>query len=386
MNGVKAFLLITLLLLAACQNIVDHPLYKPSHTSAIFDFNSYQSYVEKTKQHIEHNRVFLTSNVSQEVKFNSPFEVRPPYKPSKGILLIHGLGDSPWTFSDVSKKLTKQGLLVRTILLPGHGTRPADLIDAEYQDWQRLVAKHIALLKQEVGEVYLGGFSTGANLAYIHAITDDEIKGLLLFSPAFKSNSNLAMFASTVAVFKDWLYTGNPKGHTNYARYSSVPTNGFAQYYQSSAKVLGEVYDKKFTKPVFIALSEHDSVLDSFAIVEIFKQQFDHPNSRLMWFGHQKLSDQRIISINSKVAAMRVSTMSHMGLTYSPKNPYYGVAGSYRMCSNGLTNEEYRQCRKGNDVWYSAWGYKESGKVHARLTFNPNFELMTQHINNTLEF
>lgn len=375
-----------MLWLTACQNVADHPLYQPSPSDPVFDFDSYQSYVSKTKQHIKHNRVFLTDNVNQELSFNTPFEVRPPYKPSKGILLIHGLGDSPWTFSDISKQLTKQGLLVRTILLPGHGTRPADLIDADYQDWQQLVVKHIALLKQEVEDVYLGGFSTGANLAYIHAAKDNEIKGLLLFSPAFKSNSNLAMFASTVAIFKDWLYSGNPKGHNNYARYSSVPTNGFAQYYQTSAKVLNNVYQQKFSKPVFMAISEHDSVLDSFEIVNIFKQQFNHPDSRLMWFGHQRLLDSRIISINSKVASMRVSTMSHMGLMYSPQNHYYGIDGSYRMCSNGLTNEEYQHCRKSNDIWYSAWGYKEAGKVHARLTFNPNFELMTQHINKTLQF
>ena len=30
-------------------------------------------------------------------------------------------------------------------------------------------------------------------------------------------------------------------------------------------------------------------------------------------------------------------------------------------------------CEGGGPVWYSDWGYREAGKFHARLTFNPYF-------------
>jgi hypothetical protein len=35
-------------------------------------------------------------------------------------------------------------------------------------------------------------------------------------------------------------------------------------------------------------------------------------------------------------------------------------------------------------VWYSDWGYREAGKVHARLTFNPYFDWQLQQIQQLL--
>ncbi len=41
---------------------------------------------------------------------------------------------------------------------------------------------------------------------------------------------------------------------------------------------------------------------------------------------------------------------------------------TYRMCMNSM--EERRRCllQTRREVWWSAWGYEEEGKVHARLT------------------
>ena len=95
----------------------------------------------------------------------------------------------------------------------------------------------------------------------------------------------------------------------------------------------------------------------------------------------------RIRTVNSYAPALRVSNMSHMGILFSPENPYYGVDGSERICRNGQEApgaEAY--CRAGNPVWYSTWGYQEDGKVHARLTFNPAFRQMMAEIAAVFEF
>jgi pimeloyl-ACP methyl ester carboxylesterase len=88
--------------------------------------------VSATKAWLEKYRVFLTLGAESEIRANLPFEIRPAKNPrtgptgkTKGILLVHGLGDSPGTFVDLAQEFAARGFLVRTVLLPGHGTRPA---------------------------------------------------------------------------------------------------------------------------------------------------------------------------------------------------------------------------------------------------------------------
>lgn len=59
-------------------------------------------------------------------------------------------------------------------LLPGHGSRPADLMLPDFDDWENIVAHHADLLSAEVEEHWLGGFSTGGNLVMSQALTDED--------------------------------------------------------------------------------------------------------------------------------------------------------------------------------------------------------------------
>ena len=94
--------------------------------------------------------------------------------------MIHGLGDSPWTFTDLGKTLADQGYLVRTMLLPGHGTRPADMIGVTSEDWTKVVNEQVALLKKQYPKIWLAGFSTGCNLALDYSEEHpDDVEGLL---------------------------------------------------------------------------------------------------------------------------------------------------------------------------------------------------------------
>src|SRR5690606_2204589 len=93
---------------------------------------SFADYQAKTRQMVAERRSFQSDDHAAEIRYNTPQEWRPDEQsPSpgaqRGILLAHGLGDSPFSFSDIGPALARQGFLVRTVLLPGHGTDPADL-------------------------------------------------------------------------------------------------------------------------------------------------------------------------------------------------------------------------------------------------------------------
>lgn len=328
-------------------------------------------------------RNFQTAEPQIELVWNAPQEWRPDVfdataKPAKGILLVHGLGDSPWSFNDVAQQLAAQGFLVRTVLLPGHGTRPADLLDVTLEQWRHVVQAQTAALQRDVDQVYLGGFSTGANLVLEHAYASPDIAGLVLFSPGFRSSSSLDWLAPLAAWFRPWLLS--PDGRMpmqNSVRYLNTPTNGFAQFFRSSRAAQALLRLGPYEKPVFMVVSQHDSVLDTSYLLDVFQHRFIHPASRLVWYGEAPVGlphTPRVLVRQDWLPKWRISQFSHMGVLFSPANPLYGAEGSLRFCWNGQDEHATQACEQGGPVWYSDWGYREDGKVHARLTFNPYFD------------
>src|SRR5438552_16089884 len=102
--------------------------------------------------------------------------------------MVHGLFDCPFVMRDVGEHLQKQNLLVRSHLLPGHGTVPGALLNVSYQDWINAANYAITNLSKDVEKIFLVGFSTGASLMLYHALqqSNKNIAGLILLAPAIQ--------------------------------------------------------------------------------------------------------------------------------------------------------------------------------------------------------
>lgn len=365
-------LLLPLLTLQACASS-DLPLGQ----------SSFAEYRQQTLAWMQKNRTFQSDDHAAELEWNAPREWRPEGGAKRGILLVHGLGDSPWSFIDIGRKLAEQGFLVRTLLLPGHGSKPADMLDVTLKQWQQVVREQTRILQREVPTVYLGGFSTGANLVLDYAYEHSEIAGLVLFSPAFRPANSHAWLTQYIGWFRPWL--AKPDGRTRPmqmpVRYLNVPTNGFAQFYRSALSAQSHINARPYDKPVFVAITQHDSVLDTGYVLDNFNARFSHPDSRLIWYGDEPApaaKTSRVLVRNDYLPEYRIAEFSHMGLMFSPDNPLYGTGGSQRICWNGQEPSDMQKCLNGEPVWYSDWGHREPGKVFARLTFNPYFEWQSQ--------
>ncbi|MBL8710347.1 MAG: alpha/beta fold hydrolase [Rhodospirillaceae bacterium] len=346
---------------------------------------SFDAYREATRDLVAATRSFQSADQAAEIGYNTPQEWRPAIQPAgmkaeRGILLVHGLGDSPFSFSDVGPRLARQGFLVRSLLLPGHGTDPAHLIDVSADDWRRVVAEQTTLLKRDAGAVYLGGFSTGANLVTALALADPDIDGLLLFSPGFRSDEGYEWMAPLLAPFVTWLREPDvARPQQNPVRYLNVPTNGFGQFHRTSSEIRNALDAQPFDRPATIILAENDSVLDVKEIAATFAQRFTHPDSRLIWYGSNPLlDDDRILVRPDYLPEYRISQFSHMSVLFSPGNPLYGRDGSLRFCQNGQNPDFHARCMRGEEVWFSDWGFEMPDRVHARLTFNPYFDWQMQ--------
>ncbi|TFY89107.1 alpha/beta fold hydrolase [Pseudomonas kairouanensis] len=350
--------------------------------------NSFDLYRAQTLQHLERDRRFQSPDHTLELAWNAPREWLAPAPNGHGVLLVHGLGDSPGSFTDIGAQLASQGYRVRTLLLPGHGTQPADMLGVNIEDWRRTVAQQVALLRQDVDQVYLGGFSTGANLVLEYAMDEPDIRGLLLFSPAFKARNRFIWLLPWLAPVKPWLRDpAGPRQQQTALRYQNVPTNGFVQFYQTSERVRDKLTTATFDRPVLIVSAAHDSVVDVQFVKATFAERFTHPASRMIWYGDLPAAQQspRVLVRSDHLPAERISQFSHMGVLFAPDNPLYGRRGSQPVCLNGQTDEDFARCKAGEPLWYSAWGYREPGKVHARLTFNPYFDWQAQIMDQVMQ-
>ncbi|WP_394393338.1 alpha/beta hydrolase [Shewanella woodyi] len=108
-----------------------------------------------------------------------------------GVLLLHGMSDSPYATSHLAKHF-KGKAHVLALRLPGHGTIPSGLVDIEWQDMASAVSlatEH--MLKVLKGKpLYLVGFSTGAALGLNHELErlmkgeSTDYSGMIFLSPA----------------------------------------------------------------------------------------------------------------------------------------------------------------------------------------------------------
>ena len=367
-----------------CVNLM-HTNYAPLNQSEeYYDYiqPSFAEYLNTTEAWLRANRTYVTSDREQEIALNMPFELSPEHPSDKAVLMVHGLGDSPFSFSDLAGSLRSQGFYVQSLLLPGHGSKPEDLRLPSYNDWQTIVDHYANLLKQDYQEVWLAGFSTGGNLVTIHTIEQGGIDGLILFSPGFQSKTPiLERLAPLASVFID----GYEAEEHNAVRYTSAPIEGAIAYTDSAVRVRALLDDEEVSVPTLIVMSEADSIVDPEAIEKLYQTRFTNPLNQFVLYGESEASDASITTLTMRLEHQRISTGSHMSPLFAPTNPYYGEQGDHKICMNSFSDEATARCERGEEVWYSAWGYEEAGKTHARLTWNPYYHDLEETIKDIAE-
>ena len=125
------------------------------------------------------------------VDWNRSFE-RKVDAPKAGVLLLHGMSDSPYSLSSLGNRFHAAGAWVIGLRLPGHGTLPSGLVEATWQDMAAAVRLAVRHLASNIGgqPLYIVGYSNGAALAVEYALSTLEdpglprVAGLGLISPA----------------------------------------------------------------------------------------------------------------------------------------------------------------------------------------------------------
>lgn len=369
-----ALLGIAAAVLLGCQSH-STPQFQPATPFPLEDPVPFSNYQARLRNWVAENRVAVTQAPQREIDINSPQECGPK-DATAGFLLVHGLGDSPYFFTDMADELCAAGYRVRRILLPGHGVKPGAMLTADYSEWQQVTNAHIEAMSKELEQVYLGGFSTGANLVTI-ASTEYDIAGLVLISPAFKSRFAVTRLAPYMTGIFPW-----PNVEPEYipSRYNSVAMQGFAAYQDSVYALADKLEHHTVAVPTLMVVAEEDSVVDVDYVAEQFDTQFTSPHKGLIWYGETPPQISHVKTQSMKLPEQRISAASHMSALFKPSNPDFGINAAFGICDNGQSSDDEAKCEAGETVWYGPWGHTEEGKIHARLTYNPHFESMMKAV------
>jgi len=383
---------------------------------------SFTDYVKQSRQMIAAARAKLPSDdaaheLAKIIDGNAPFELKPhganikgknkPYQ--RGILLTHGLSDSPYFMRYLGAFFQAQGFRVRAILLPGHGTQPGDLLDVNWREWARAVDYGVDQLAAEVDEIYLAGFSAGGTLSVFQSLIDERVRGLFLFSPALKISSlaayaNLHKLYSWLAPAQKWI---NIFPDTDIYKYESLPKNAAAQMYALTQEVERRVQDRAPTLPIFTAASVQDSTVDSTATLT-FMACLENPLNKLVLYAADKrdmgnknplsnfpaaqlewipsaLAEQKNAEKNNaekniaekNIVGQKILSSAHTSVVLPAEDAHYGAHGNYANCLHYYPHdmEKYNACKSNPEA--CLLGETTAQNLQAgllrRLTYNPHF-------------
>ncbi len=167
-----------------------------------------------------------------------------------GVLLVHGLSDSPYSMRSLARVFHDQGYYVLVIRMPGHGTVPGALRWVTWQDWMAAIEVGASHVRSRLGDqqpFLLGGYSNGGALAVLYtlsALDDDELPvpdRVFLFSPAI-GITRLAMASNWHRLFS-WIpllekskWVAIQPEYDPF-KYTSFPKNAGAQSWAVARKV-----------------------------------------------------------------------------------------------------------------------------------------------------
>ena len=176
--------------------------------------------------------------------------VLPADPPRGGVLLLHGLTDSPYSLRAVAEWFHARGFTAVGLRLPGHGAAPSGLHDVRQEDLDAAVRLGARAVREAIGPdrpLVIAGYSMGAALAVDYELA--RLQGedlprpaaLVLLSPAI-GVSRAAAFArlqgrlEPVPGFSSAAWTSLLPEYDPY-KFNSFAVNGAHQMYRITRSI-----------------------------------------------------------------------------------------------------------------------------------------------------
>lgn len=239
--------------------------------------------------------------------WNRTFELVPE-SIQGGVLLLHGLTDSPYSMRRIGEIFYAQGFYVLALRMPGHGTVPAALKEAHWEDWvaaSRIGVRHV---RERIGKdapFVIAGYSNGGGLAVkysLDALFDPGMPRadrLVLFSPEIgimpvANISNSLKLLSFFPYFEQSEWESIEPEYDPF-KYNSFPLNAAQQAYNLTAVLQRQVDEAREAgifgdfPPVLTFLSWIDSTVETSTTIDQLYGKLENKGSELVIFDINRL-------------------------------------------------------------------------------------------------
>lgn len=188
--------------------------FRAKHATATYDFDSYLAQETRVFKELD---AYVTGDWATQTagaynRYNQDSVCNPASildhnwnrsrvlvhdNPIGGVLLVHGLSDSPYSLRRFGERLHSEGYTVIWLRVPGHGTNPHALAEVCWDDWTAAVKIAVKGLRAKLPDnlpLYLAGYSNGGALSVHYALCALEdkslprIEAIVLFSPMIGIN------------------------------------------------------------------------------------------------------------------------------------------------------------------------------------------------------
>jgi alpha-beta hydrolase superfamily lysophospholipase len=300
--------------------------------------------------------------------WNRSYELAPS-APVGGALLIHGLTDSPYSLRRTAEIFNAHGFYVVGLRLPGHGTAPSAMRDADVEDWMaavRIAYRHLLGSVESGHPIVVAGYSNGGALAIdlaLDSIEDDQLPTpdrLVLYSPAI-GITRAAAFAKAHRMLS-WMPWFNKLGwsdvlpETDPFKYNSFPTDAGYQTHVLTRSIRKRLADLEHTggagdmPAVLTFMSLADATVRVEAVVEGLHDRLSNPKNELVVFDinrQAKMSDFFLVDPAERLRSLierpttpyRLTVISNLDETTSTLEEWSRPAGSTEVTMTPLGQE-----------------------------------------------
>ncbi len=215
---------------------------------------------------------------------------------STGILLIHGFTATTSEVRPLAHRLHAQGFTLAGPLLPGHGTKPEDLNQINWEGWVNAAEETYQRLSKSCDYIFLGGESTGALIAIYLASEHPEVAGILAYAPAIQVNYSLfhqialRLAASFIASIPKSNWTPNPL----WQGYGVHPLKGALQFFRLQKETQARL--SRIYQPIMIIQSRQDGTVHPEG-PELIYHSVSSTLKEILWMeksGHLVILDQEL--------------------------------------------------------------------------------------------
>ena len=331
-----------------------------------------------------------SSSTSSSIRVREGVETSLPCREKtyrRGVLLTHGLTGSPYFMRHLAAFFQENGFRVMTVLLPGHGTQPGDLLEVNWREWAKTLTYGTDKLAEEVDEVYLAGYSIGGALSVYQSLRDSRVRGLFLFAPALKITrwaalANLHKMYSWLIPSGKWV---DIKPDQDIYKYESFTKNAAAQAYALTRNLSAQLRVHELDIPIFTVASADDITVKTSAIMEFMARAF-HPSSKLVLYTTEPgkfppgIPAKKLEWVNSAVPGQKILSSAHTAIVIPPEDTHYGAAGEYSNCVHYYPDDmgKYAACIRNpsEDFQGEITGKNLAAGILRRLMYNPNFDAL----------